>query len=213
MAVMGIDRAKEATKRLGFQDCRSVLRLRRYQRTAKINGYVSLSPPGDDRVAKDRAEGAAEAVCRLIPPTHLNRAEDFQQFGCSKVRYGPVANEGVCEVEQPAHLLERLGRSPLDLEAGKPFIGDRLEGLFRFGFCLANLGLPHSRGILPVRQRFSRRRSLLASLGERHFGVATEGERLLFSEEAIVHPPEPATRLLNQKIQAQTIGQFVGLIL
>jgi len=41
---MGIDRAKEATKRLGLEDCCSVLRLRRYQRTAKINGYVSLRP-------------------------------------------------------------------------------------------------------------------------------------------------------------------------
>ena len=48
---MGIDRAKEATKRLGLEDCRSVLRLRRYQRTAKINGYVSLRPPGEDQRA------------------------------------------------------------------------------------------------------------------------------------------------------------------
>lgn len=62
LAVMGIDRAKEAAKCLGLQDRRPVLRLRRYQGAAKIDGHVPLRAPGHDRVAKDRAEGAAKAV-------------------------------------------------------------------------------------------------------------------------------------------------------
>ena len=115
VTVMGLNRAKEAAKRLGFQDCRSVLRLRRDQRTAKIDGHVPLRTPGYNHVAKDRAEGAAEAVCRLIPPARLNRAVGFQQFGCSEVCDGPVANEWIGGVEQPPHLLERLGRAPFDL--------------------------------------------------------------------------------------------------
>jgi len=46
------------------------------------------------------------------------------------------------------------GGNMVDLEAGKPFIGYRLEGLFRFGFRLANLGLSNFNRVLTICQRF-----------------------------------------------------------
>jgi len=88
----------------------------------------------------------------------------------------------------------------VDLEAGKPFIGYRLEGLFRFGFRLANLGLANFNRVLTICQRFPRCGSPLASLCEKHFRVGAEGKRFLLTEKPIVYSPQATASRRSQEI-------------
>ena len=63
---------------------------------------------------------------KLALVAEMERCDNVAAFA----RERDVSTALLGEIEQPAHLLERLGRTPFDLKAGKPFICDRLEGFF-----------------------------------------------------------------------------------
>lgn len=72
-----------------------MLRFGSDQRSTQICRNVTLGGTGDDRIAEDSPERAAEGIRCFVPTPSRDLAQDLQQFGCRKVCDRSTADERV----------------------------------------------------------------------------------------------------------------------
>jgi hypothetical protein len=74
-SVIAVNSPEERTNAYWIDDGGAVVDFRRGQRAAQVGGWIALSPPGGDGIAKDRAAGTSQPPRGFIAAARFNSAE------------------------------------------------------------------------------------------------------------------------------------------
>jgi hypothetical protein len=144
----------------------------------------------------------------LISAPDLELAQRVEELGGGDLTDGTVAEGVEGGLKQPAVLFQGHRRTALSGLLVEQFVGHLAKGIATGGH--GNLvQAPLNAGVGVIGQQLAGSIPALARLRQRDSWISAEGERLLFTAEAIGKAPQLAAARANQEIEAGIVGEFV----